>query len=149
MGRHGAHAQGHGLALVLRQMQHAQTRLMQRQGIEHLGGVVAGAVVDRNHFQVAITLGQRRANGLGGVVAFVVARDQDRDQRLALEQRRRGVIGPWPVALPVQPEVQATGDPQPGHEQRVEKHELHQELPSDQKDKAQGHTQHQCQNEKS
>jgi hypothetical protein len=64
-----------------------------------------------------------------------------------LPARRRRRLLPRPVALPVQPEVQAAGDPQRRHEQRVEEHEVHQELPGDQEDQAQGHAQYQRQYE--
>ncbi|MNE65286.1 hypothetical protein D3C80_1607570 [compost metagenome] len=123
-------------------MQHPQARILGRQGIQHLGRVVLGAVVDRNHFDVRVVLAERRVNGVGGVVTLVVARDKDRDQRLTGQWRRQRVSFPRPVTLPVQAEIQAAGDPQPGHEQGIEKHEVHQELPGDQEDHAQGNPQH-------
>ena len=121
--------------------------MLQRKGIEYCGGVVAGAIVDRDHFDVRVHLAEGRINGVGDVIALVVARDDDRDQRLAGQGRRRRVFFPRPVAFPVQPEIQATGDPQRRHEQRVEEHEVHQELPGHQKDQAQGQAQYQCQHE--
>ncbi len=48
-------------------MDHPQPRLLLRQLLEHLGGVVRRAVVNRDHFKIGVTLGQRCADGFPGV----------------------------------------------------------------------------------
>ncbi|MNF79215.1 hypothetical protein D3C84_614230 [compost metagenome] len=108
----GAHAQGYSLALVLRQVQHPQTRILHRQGVEDGTGVVLRAIVDGDDLDVRILLGQRRMDGFPDVVTFVEARDEDRNQRLASQRWRQGVFVPRPVPLPVQPEIEPPGDPQ-------------------------------------
>ncbi|MNQ91720.1 hypothetical protein D3C85_1071140 [compost metagenome] len=127
----GAHAQGHSLALVLRQVQHPQTRILHGQGVEDGAGVVFRTIVDRDDLDVRVLLAQRRMNGFSDVVAFVEARDEDRNQRLAGQRWRQGVFVPRPVPLPVQPEIESPGDPQSRHEQWIEEHEVHQELASE------------------
>ena len=51
-GRQRAHAQRHGLALVLRQVHHAQPLVLRGQAIQHLRRAVAGAVVDGDDLDV-------------------------------------------------------------------------------------------------
>jgi hypothetical protein len=104
-------------------------------------------IVDRDDFDVRVMLGQRRMDRIGGVVTFVVARDQDRDQRLAFQWRRQRVVLPRPVTLPqCSQKYRPPAIHNPGHEQRVEEHEVHQELPGDQEDQAQRHAEDERQN---
>ena len=147
--RQCAHAQGHRLALVLRQVQHTQARLTGGQLVEHRTGVIARAVVDGDHFKRRIALRQGRANGFQRVLALVETGHQNRDQRRPGQLRRQyiTVIGPGPVALPVQPEIAATGDPQRRHEQRVEKYEIQQHIPGQAQRHANRCAKHQQQNQ--
>ena len=107
----GARFERHRFSLIGGQVDHPQPRLLLRQLLQHLGGVVGRAVVNRDHFEIGVTLGQRCADGLPGVFLLVKAGDQDRDQRIARQRRRRGILAPRPVALQLKPEVQTPGDP--------------------------------------
>ncbi len=84
----------HGFPLVLREVNHPQARLLQRQLVQHLCGVVRRAVVDGDHFYILVPLSQRGANGLSGVSFLIEAGDQNGDKRLAGKRRSGRVFIP-------------------------------------------------------
>ena len=108
----GACFERYRFSLIGGKVDHPQPRLLLRQLLEHLGGVVRRAVVNGDHFEIGVTLGQRRADGFPSVFLLVKTRDQDRNQRIARQRRRRGILPPRPVAFQLKPEIKAPGDPQ-------------------------------------
>ena len=144
-GRRSTRLQGNGLALVARQVDHPQAFVGGHQLVQDLACVVRGAIVDRDHFNVCVTLPERSLNGFVDVAAFVEARNDHRHQGVAWNVRRRHLVAPGPVAFKVEPEVSPAHDPDPGHEQGVKKYKPHDHRRGKRQEKNQGDTQGQCQ----
>ena len=117
----GAGAQRHGLALVLRQVNHAQRRDLAREAVQHLGGAVARSVIDGDDLEIRIGLGGAGADRLLRVVLLIVAGDEDRHARRVLQRRRHGL--PLRAAFMEVVEDQPAHHPDEHHQQRPVAHE--------------------------
>ncbi|MOA17075.1 hypothetical protein D3C78_1373170 [compost metagenome] len=109
-------------------MHDAQFRVRRRQAVQHGGGAVAGAVIDGDDLDVRIVLAQGGQQCFFAVGGFVETGHEDGHQRIAGKQRRLAVLAPFPVPLPMPPEVDAAGHPHAGHEEGIEEDEAQQRL---------------------
>ena len=114
--------------LVFRKINHPQARLLLRQRLQHLRGVVRRAVVDGDNFDIFIPLIQRGADGLPGIPSLVEAGDKNGDERLTGERRGGRLFIPRPVAFKLKPEIEPACYPEHGHEQRPEEHKIQNQL---------------------
>ena len=124
----GAGFQRYRFPLIFGQMNHPQQSVLFCQLIQHPGGIIGGAVVDGDHLNVAIALRQRGFDGLAGIFLLVKAGNQNGDQRITCQLRRRGLFTPRPVALQLKPKVEPAGYPQHRHKQRPKKDEIQYQL---------------------
>ena len=120
--QHCAGVHGRRLALVLGEVDDAQARDAADQAVEHLGGVVAAAVVHGDDLELRVVDTGGGAQGLLGVGALVVAGHDDRDWRPVVEVRRLGLRRSVELAIKV--EDQAARHPVPGHDERIAEAEL-------------------------
>ena len=120
--QHRAGVERRRLAAVLGEMDDAQARDLADQAIEHLGGVVAAAVVDGDDLEVGIVDAGGGAQRLLGVVALVVAGHEDRDRRPMVDRRR--IRRRRQMALVDEVVDQAARHPVPGHDEGIAEAEL-------------------------
>jgi len=118
----GAHAQRIRLAKVAVQMDHPQAWVQGRKRVQAGAGVVAAAIVDGDHFEVRVALGQCRAEGVVQVRRFVVARDQQAGERIL--RHGRWIVARPRLPLTAEEVVQATGHPEERHHHGIEEGEL-------------------------
>lgn len=127
LGEQAARLQCHGLALVLRQVHHAQVVVFGGQAVQYFSGVVLAAIVDGDHLEVGIVGRQGVADGFLCVIPLIETGDKDADRRRV---RQGGGLGVRTVLAFMAPVKQCGADhPQIGHEQRVVEHETQQSLP--------------------
>ncbi len=65
------------LALIVRQIDYFEFRVVAGQFEQHFQGVVRTAIIDRNHFKIGILDVQRIGNRFNRIDAFIETRNQD------------------------------------------------------------------------
>ena len=60
-------------------MNDAQTRLLLRQLLQHLRGVIGRTIVDGDDLDIRVTLGQRGTDRLPGVAFLIETGNEDRN----------------------------------------------------------------------